>query len=105
MVSGGFRGRVAMTGNCFGGGEGVWVILFIPRTVSKHKVQLLPSKVCAILHLLKKGVANPPPPNKFSQSIIKIKKSFWNFFNFWGMRGVANPSPLNKFFKNIIKIK
>ena len=39
----------------------VGVILFIPRTVSKHKVQLLPSKVCAILHLLNKEVANPHP--------------------------------------------
>ena len=37
--------------------EGVGVILFIP----KHKVQLLPSKVCAILYLLKEGVANPHP--------------------------------------------
>ena len=43
------------------GGEVVGVILFIPRTVSKHKRQLLPSKVCAILHLLKDGVANPHP--------------------------------------------
>ena len=71
----------------FGGGEGVKVVLFIPRRVSKHKVQLLPSKVCAIFHLLKEGVANPHPFNKFSQSIFKIKKSFWNFFNFWGMIG------------------
>ena len=55
-----------------GGGEGVGVILFIPRTVSKHKVQLLPSKVCAILYLLKERVANPHPLNKFSQNIIKI---------------------------------
>ena len=39
----------------------VEVILFIPRTVSKHKVQLLPSKVCAIWYLLNKGVANPNP--------------------------------------------
>ena len=44
-----------------GGGEGVGVILFIPRTVSKHKVQLLRSKVCAVSHLLKKKVANPTP--------------------------------------------
>ena len=73
--------------NFLGGGEGVGVILFIPRTVSKHKVQFLPSKVCAILHLLKEEVANPTPLNKFSQNIIKIKKSFWKFFNFWGMRG------------------
>ena len=44
-----------------GGGEGIGVILFIPRTVSKHKVQLLPSKVCTILHLLKEEVAYPHP--------------------------------------------
>ena len=44
-----------------GGGEGARVSLFIPRIVSKHKVQLLPSKVCAILHLFKKNVANPHP--------------------------------------------
>ena len=69
------------------GGEVVGVILFIPRTVSKHKIQLLPSKVCAILHLLKGWVANPHPLKQISQNIIKIKKSFWNFFNFWGMRG------------------
>ena len=43
------------------GGGGVGVILFIPRTVSKHKIQLLPSKVCAILYLLNEWVANPPP--------------------------------------------
>ena len=42
-----------------GGKEGVGVILFIPKTVSKHKVQLLPSKVCAILYLSKERVANP----------------------------------------------
>ena len=28
---------------------GVEVILFILRTVTKHKIQLLPNKVCAIL--------------------------------------------------------
>ena len=44
--------------------EGGWINLFIPRTVSKHKIQLLPSKVCAFLHLLK-GVANPHPLKKF----------------------------------------
>ena len=37
------------------------LFLFIPRTVSKQKVQLLPSKVCAILDLFKVGVANPHP--------------------------------------------
>ena len=42
-----------------GGGKGEGVILFIPRTVSKHNIQLLPSKVCAFLYLLKKRVANP----------------------------------------------
>ena len=70
--------------NFLWGGERVGVILFIPRTFSKHKVQLLPSKVCAILHLFKEGVANPQPLKNFSQNIIKMKKSFWNF---WGMSG------------------
>ena len=42
-------------------GEGVGVILFIPRTVLKHKVQLLLSKVFAVLYLLKDRVANPYP--------------------------------------------
>ena len=58
------------------------VILFIPITVSKHKIQLHPSKVCAILYLLKERVANPHPLKKFSQNIIKLKKNFWKFFNF-----------------------
>ena len=63
-----------------GGGEGIGVILFIPRTVSKYKIQLLPSEVCAILYILKEGVVNPHPLNKFSQNIIKLKKKFWEFF-------------------------
>ena len=33
----------------FRGGEEVGVSLFIPRTVSKYKIQLLPCKVCATL--------------------------------------------------------
>ena len=46
----------------WGGGEvGVVVILFIPRTVSKHKIQPLPCKVCAILYLSKDRVAHPHP--------------------------------------------
>ena len=53
-----------------GGGKGVGVILFIPRTVSKHKIQLLPSKVCAIWYLFKERVAKPHPLKKFSQNII-----------------------------------
>ena len=32
-------------------GVGGRVIFFIPKTVSKHKIQLLPSKECAILYL------------------------------------------------------
>ena len=48
-----------------GGGKGVGVILFIPRTVSKHKIQLLPSKVCAIWYLFKERVANPHPLKNF----------------------------------------
>ena len=39
----------------------VGVILFTPRTVSKHKIQLLPSKVCAILYLSNDRVADPHP--------------------------------------------
>ena len=39
-----------------GGGEGVEVILFIPRTVSKHKIHLLPSKVCAIWYMKKSSL-------------------------------------------------
>ena len=37
------------------------VILFIPITVLKHKIQLLPCKVCAFLYLSKDRVANPYP--------------------------------------------
>ena len=47
-------------GNFLGGGEGIRVILFIPRTVSKYKVQLLPSKVCDFLYLLKGGYPTSP---------------------------------------------
>ena len=36
-----------------------FLILFVPKTVSKHKIQLVPSKVRAILYLLKERVANP----------------------------------------------
>ena len=63
------------------------VILFIPRTVSKYKIQLLPSEVCAILYILKEVVVNPHPLNKFSQNIIKLKKKFWKFFFKGGVRG------------------
>ena len=68
-----------------------WVILFTSRTVSKHKVQLLTSKVCAILYLLKEEVANPHPLKKMSQNIIKKKKNFGLFLIFWerwGREGV-----------------
>ena len=43
-----------------GDGEGVWVILFVPRTVSKHELQLLPSKVpeCDLIQNLQKKVLN-----------------------------------------------
>ena len=61
------------------------VILFIPRTVSKHKIQLLPSKVCAIFYLLKDKVATPNSLKKFSQNIIKIFLKNGNFFYFWRM--------------------
>ena len=65
-----------------GGEEGVGVTLFIPIIVSKHKVQLLPSKVCAILHLLKVGVVNPHSFKEIFSNIIKIKKVFGNFLIF-----------------------
>ena len=71
------------------GEERVGVILFIPRTISKHKVPLLPSKVCAILHLLNKEVANPPPLKKISQNNIKIKKVFGIFLIFGEWEGVG----------------
>ena len=45
----------------FGGWEVVGVIFFIPRTVSKQKIQLLPGKVCAFLYLSIDRVANPHP--------------------------------------------
>ena len=44
-----------------GGEERVGVILFIPRTVSKHKIQLLLWKVFTILYVSKDRVANPHP--------------------------------------------
>ena len=61
-----FPDRRIIIGNffIFRGWGGAGVILFIPRTVLKHKVQLLPTKVCAILYLLKDKVANPHPLKK-----------------------------------------
>ena len=53
-----------------GGGEGVGVVLFIPRTVLKHKIQLLPNKVCAILQLIKEKVANPHPECDLIQNYL-----------------------------------
>ena len=44
-----------------GGGKEVGVIFFIPRTVLKHKIQLFPNKLCAILYLSKYTVAHPHP--------------------------------------------
>ena len=35
---------------------------------------------------IKKTVANPHPLKFFFQNIIKLKKNFWKFFNFWGKR-------------------
>ena len=58
-----------------GSGEGIGVILFIPRTVSK---------VCAILYLLKEGVVNPHPFNKISSTSEKFAKNEYlqgNVFN------------------------
>ena len=65
-----------------GGGKGAGVILFIPRTVSKHKIQLFPSEVCSILYLLKEKVANPHSLKKCSQNKIKFEKNFEKFFIF-----------------------
>ena len=56
-----------------GGGEEIGVILFIPRAVSKYEVQLLPSKVCAILY---------PPLINFLKISLNLKKIFGNFFIF-----------------------
>ena len=71
----------------FRGGKGAGVILFIPRTVSKHKIQLFPSEVCSILYLLKEKVANPHPLKKCSQNKIKFKKNFGKFLIFGGGGG------------------
>ena len=57
----------------------VGVIFLILKTVSKYEIQLLPSKVCAILYLFKERVANPHPLNKFPQNKIKFKKILKNF--------------------------
>ena len=70
-----------------GGGKGAEVILFIPRTVSKHKIQLFPSEVCSILYLLKEKVANPHPLKKCSQNKIKLKKNFGKFLILGGWGG------------------
>ena len=80
-------GKFLIFGGGGGGREGVGVILFIPRTVSKHKIQLLPSKVCAILYLFKERVANPHPLNKFPQNKKKFKKNFGKFLIFGGGGG------------------
>ena len=53
----------------------------------KYKIQLLPSKVCAILYLFKERVANPHPLNKFPQNKIKFKKNFGKFSIFGGGGG------------------
>ena len=73
----------------FRGWEGAGVILFIPGTVSKHKIQLFPSEVCSILYLLKEKVANPHPLKKCSQNKIKFKKNFEKFLIFGGGGGVG----------------
>ena len=53
-----------------GVGEGVVVIFLIPKTVSKHKIQLLPCKFCAFLYLSKERVANPPPERDLIQNYL-----------------------------------
>ena len=55
-------------------GKGVVFIIL------RYLKQLLPSKPCAILYLLKGKVANPTTLNKFLKNIIKIKKNFDKFF-------------------------
>ena len=64
---------------------GVGVLLFIPRTVSKHKIQLLSSKLRAILYLSKYRIANPRPLKNFFKNIIR--KVFENFLIFGGWGG------------------
>ena len=53
-----------------GGGRGRGSFFIILRYLK----QLLLSKPCAILYLLKNRVANSTPLNKFFKNIIKIKK-------------------------------
>ena len=65
-----------------GGGERVGVILFIQRIVSKDKIQLLPSKVCAILYLSKDKAANPYHLKCTFHNIIANKKVLKNFLIF-----------------------
>ena len=55
--------------------------------ILKHKIQILPNKVCAFLYLLNKRVANLHPIKKNFQNIIKLKKNFGNFLIFWGGDG------------------
>ena len=47
-----------------------FVFFFIPRTLSKHKIQLLPSKVCAFLYLSKDRVANPHPKMRLNSKLL-----------------------------------
>ena len=54
----------------FKGWGGVGVILFIPRTVSKYKIQLLPSKVCAFLYLSEDRADNPTPECDLIQNYL-----------------------------------
>ena len=62
--------------------ERVGVILFIPRTVSKHKIQLLPCKVFAILFLSKDRVANLIPECGLIQNYL-TNHNEWKIWTFW----------------------
>ena len=53
-----------------GGGEGVGVTLFIPRTVSKHKIQLTPAKFALFRTYQKKGLLAPTPECDLTQNYL-----------------------------------
>ena len=72
---------------------GVGVILFIPRTVAKHKLQLLPKKLCAILHLLKDRVILFIPRTVAKHKIQLLPNKLCAILNLFKDR-VANPHPI-----------
>ena len=54
----------------FRGGDGVGVILFIPRTVLKHKIQLPPAKFALFRTYQKKGQLTPTPECDLTQNYL-----------------------------------